>query len=174
MLSPTQSEASTTENPTTLVLSCIDFRFVEAIHNFLASKGLTRKYDWTALAGASLALASFPQPADQNAFWDQLEISVNLHHIGEVMLFEHQECGAYNRLHPHLSENKNGNGKFINFTPQMLLRLLSIAILRWRLKPILSLYWVMSPRSLSSLILQNRASRVIATKNRDKIKALQQ
>lgn len=106
MLSPTQSEASTTENPTTLVLSCIDFRFVEAIHNFLASKGLTRKYDWTALAGASLALASFPQPADQNAFWDQLEISVNLHHIGEVMLFEHQECGAYNRLHPHLSENK--------------------------------------------------------------------
>lgn len=106
LLSPTEAWASTQE-PSTLVLSCIDFRFMETIHDFLAMKGLTKQYDWTALAGASLALANFPHPSDSDAFWDQLKISVDLHHINHILVFEHQDCGAYNLIHPHLSENSN-------------------------------------------------------------------
>jgi hypothetical protein len=50
-----------------LVLSCIDFRFVEAELSFLTQKNLGNQYDWTALAGA-FALAGFPHPADVIAF----------------------------------------------------------------------------------------------------------
>lgn len=45
-----------------LVLSCIDFRFLKSELSFLTQKNLGNQYDWTALAGASLALADFPIP----------------------------------------------------------------------------------------------------------------
>ncbi len=78
-----------------LVLSCIDFRFLTAERYFLKNKNLEGKYDWTALAGASLAITGFPHPSDAEAFWDQLDISYRLHHINKVMIIDHQDCGAY-------------------------------------------------------------------------------
>lgn len=78
-----------------LVLSCIDFRFLKSELAFLAQKNLGNQYDWTALAGASLALAEFPHPADTIAFWDQLDLSYRLHHIHQVIILDHQDCGAY-------------------------------------------------------------------------------
>lgn len=74
-----------------LVLSCIDFCFLESL-SFLAQKNLSNQYDWT-LAGA-FALAGFPHPADTIAFWDQLDLSYRLHHIHKVIILDHQD-GAY-------------------------------------------------------------------------------
>ncbi len=89
-----------------LVLSCIDFRMVEAEQQFLAQKQLSHRYDWVALAGASLALAGFPHAAEAETFWDQLKISQQLHHINRVILLDHQDCGAYARkVAPTLSQN---------------------------------------------------------------------
>jgi len=78
-----------------LVLSCIDFRFLTAERYFLGMKNLIGEYDWTALAGASLAVTGFPHPSDAEAFWDQLDISYRLHHINKVIVLDHQDCGAY-------------------------------------------------------------------------------
>lgn len=78
-----------------LVLSCIDFRVMEAEHDFLAQHRLGHQYDWTALAGASLALAGFPHNAEAKAFWDQLSLSRQLHQIETVIILDHQDCGAY-------------------------------------------------------------------------------
>jgi hypothetical protein len=78
-----------------LVLSCIDFRFLETERYFLSLQHLSNQYDWTALAGASLALSGFPHTAEAEAFWDQLELSHNLHHITKVIVLDHQDCGAY-------------------------------------------------------------------------------
>jgi carbonic anhydrase len=77
-----------------LVLSCIDFRFIHAEQTFL-TETLAGQYDWTALAGASLALTGFPHPAEAITFWDQLELSSQLHHIEKVIILDHQDCGAY-------------------------------------------------------------------------------
>ena len=93
---------------TALVLSCIDFRFLEAERSFLALQNLTNHYDWTALAGASLALNNFPQSADTTTFWDQLDLSYQLHHIKKVVIIDHQDCGAYARqIDPLLSQNSD-------------------------------------------------------------------
>lgn len=89
-----------------LVLSCIDFRFLEEEHSFLLNQGLKNQYDWTGLAGASLALASSRHSADTNAFWNQLDISYHLHHIDKVIILDHQDCGAYaQNIDPNLSQN---------------------------------------------------------------------
>lgn len=81
-----------------LILSCIDYRFLAEEFYFLSLKNLNNQYDWTALAGSALALAGFPHPSDTEAFWDQLHISYQLHHIEKVIIIDHQDCGAYATL----------------------------------------------------------------------------
>lgn len=98
----TSSAWGATEKADALVLSCIDFRFVLPLERFLAAQGLENHYDLTALAGGSLALADFPHTSDADAFWDQLDLSYKLHHIQKVILCDHQDCGAYDTLHPYL------------------------------------------------------------------------
>ncbi|MFN3926015.1 MAG: carbonic anhydrase [Pseudanabaenaceae cyanobacterium] len=78
-----------------LVLTCIDFRFVGLEQSFLSRQHLEQSYDWVALAGASLALAGFPHPAEAETFWDQLALSKRLHNIRKVVIIDHQDCGAY-------------------------------------------------------------------------------
>lgn len=98
-----------------LVLSCIDFRFLEYQYSFLGQQGLSQAYDWVALAGASLALTGFPHPAEAETFWDQLDLSKQLHNIAQVIIFDHQNCGAYAQVHPlpfgdrQAEENFHGN-----------------------------------------------------------------
>jgi len=90
-----------------LVLSCIDFRFLETERYFLSLQHLSNQYDWTALAGASLALSGFPHTAEAEAFWDQLELSHKLHHITKVIVLDHQDCGAYaSKIDPELSSDQ--------------------------------------------------------------------
>jgi carbonic anhydrase len=96
---------ASSEKAKALVLSCIDFRFIHSLNHFLETSGLEGQYDLTALAGASLALANFPHPAETEAFWDQLDISYNLHHVRSVIICDHQDCGAYEMLYPSLSQN---------------------------------------------------------------------
>lgn len=87
-----------------LVLSCIDFRVMETEHDFLSQHQLAHQYDWTALAGASLALAGFPHTAEAETFWDQLDLSKQLHQIKTVIILDHQDCGAYaNKIDANLS-----------------------------------------------------------------------
>lgn len=92
--------------PKALVLSCIDFRPLEAERYFLSLQNLGNQYDWTALSGAALALTGFPHKADSEAFWDQLDLSYRLHHIQKVIVLDHQDCTAYaDKVDPELSKD---------------------------------------------------------------------
>ncbi|MBK1986277.1 carbonic anhydrase [Sphaerospermopsis aphanizomenoides BCCUSP55] len=106
ILQSTAPAKAETHQPQALVLSCIDFRFLTAERYFLRNKHLLGEYDWTALAGASLAITGFPHPSDAEAFWDQLDISYRLHHIQKVIVIDHQDCGAYAMMiDPNLSKD---------------------------------------------------------------------
>jgi carbonic anhydrase len=88
-----------------LILSCIDFRFIQPEQDFLNQKW-GGQYDWVSLAGAALALKGFPQPAEAETFWDQLDLSRRLHQIQRVVILDHQDCGAYaSRIDPNLSQD---------------------------------------------------------------------
>jgi hypothetical protein len=92
--------------PKALVLSCIDYRILEAERYFLSLQNLGGQYDFTALAGASLALSGMPHQYDADAFWDQLDISYRLHHIQKVIILDHQNCEVYEyKIDPTLTSN---------------------------------------------------------------------
>jgi hypothetical protein len=103
---PALAEKKPPKMPKALVLSCIDYRVLEAERYFLSLQNLGNLYDMTALAGSSLALSGVPHQADAMAFWDQLDISYRLHHVKKVIILDHQDCAAFAyKINPQLSDD---------------------------------------------------------------------
>jgi hypothetical protein len=79
-----------------LALTCIDYRLVDAAVKFYdETLHLEDEYDHVGLAGAALAAVSPKFPSANAAFWDQLQIAKDLHHIKKVIALDHRDCGAY-------------------------------------------------------------------------------
>ena len=73
-------------NAQAIVITCIDFRFQEYIHNWLAENFQPRTYDRGAFAGAAKSLDNI---------LSQIEVSKRLHRIKKVVIINHEDCGAY-------------------------------------------------------------------------------
>lgn len=71
-----------------LVVSCIDFRFQKYIRDWLDKNLSDKTYDYVGFGGGTKEL-------DQ--ILKQLEISVKLHDIKQVVLMHHENCGAYGK-----------------------------------------------------------------------------
>jgi len=69
-----------------IVVSCIDFRFQKYIRDWLDKNFIGKQYDYVAFAGASKELP---------IILGQIALSVKLHHIKQVVLMHHENCGAY-------------------------------------------------------------------------------
>lgn len=89
-----------------LLLSCMDLRFLDEIIQFMAHDGLTNRYDHVIFAGAALGALGVPGAKDGNGnpidlshwnrtFEDHLGAALKLHHIKDVYILEHRDCGAY-------------------------------------------------------------------------------
>lgn len=69
-----------------LIVCCIDFRFQKYIQNWLAKNLKNKTYDLVGFAGSTKNLPTIMK---------QVKISKSLHHINQVVLIHHEECGAY-------------------------------------------------------------------------------
>lgn len=78
-----------------LMLSCMDYRFVDPMVAFMNGKGLDGKYDHVVLAGASLGVVSKTFAAWHDTFWQHLDVAIKLHGAHEVVVIDHLDCGAY-------------------------------------------------------------------------------
>jgi len=76
----------------TIVVACIDFRFQKYIRTFTDNNLAGKKFDLVGFAGASKEL---------DTIMNQIGISVRLHHINQVILIHHEECGAYGAESTH-------------------------------------------------------------------------
>lgn len=74
------------------VVACIDFRFQKFIKKWLEENFKDKTYDYVGFAGSTKNL---------DTIIGQLDISVRLHHISEVVLIHHEECGAYGTESTH-------------------------------------------------------------------------
>ncbi len=74
-----------------VVLSCIDYRFVEARENFIREQGLLGDADVISLAGGSLATTD----ERHELVIREIQIARDLHGIEEVHLLDHVDCGAF-------------------------------------------------------------------------------
>jgi carbonic anhydrase len=71
-----------------LVVCCIDFKFQKYIHTWLDKNFKNKTYDFVGFAGST---------KDLSTVLKQLDISVRLHHIKQVVLIHHEDCGAYGK-----------------------------------------------------------------------------
>ena len=78
-----------------VLLSCMDYRLVEATGHYMASRGLKEKYDHLILAGAALGALTDKFPSWNQTFWDHLGVAIDLHKIHKVIVLDHRDCGAY-------------------------------------------------------------------------------
>src|SRR3990167_10639875 len=71
-----------------MVVCCIDFRFQKYIRDW-TDKHLTNKtFDLVGFAGST---------KDLDVVMKQIDISVRLHKIKQIVLIHHEECGAYGK-----------------------------------------------------------------------------
>lgn len=92
-----------------LVLSCMDLRLTDNLVDFLNFDNLHNRYDHFILAGTSLLTTKKFQSLYKKGtlakygHWEQtlhnhIELAVQLHHIKDVYIVEHEDCGAYANL----------------------------------------------------------------------------
>lgn len=81
-----------------LIVACIDFRFQKYIRKWLDKNMANKTYDYVGYAGAS---------KDLKTIMMQLDISVRLHHINQVVIIHHEDCGAYGKESTHEKHSKD-------------------------------------------------------------------
>jgi carbonic anhydrase len=78
-----------------LLLSCMDYRLMDEVEQYMSDRGLRNKYDHVILAGASLGAITDKFPAWNQTFWEHLDVAIKLHNINKVIVMDHRDCGAY-------------------------------------------------------------------------------
>ena len=89
-----------------MVLSCMDFRFVNDKVDFLNNIGYKDDYSKFVLAGSSLGYNQSEFPEWGKSFDKHLELAMDLHKINEVIVVDHMDCGAYKILYDNQSMSK--------------------------------------------------------------------
>lgn len=77
-----------------MLLSCIDPRIIDPVHNYMNARGLDGKYSQFTIAGAAIAAEAKVFTSWHQTFWDNLATSIELHKINSVIAIDHRDCGA--------------------------------------------------------------------------------
>ncbi len=77
-----------------MVLSCMDPRFQNLVHNHLKKKKLTGKYSAFTIAGAAVGVTHNKFKKWHKTFYDNLATSIQLHNIEKLIVINHKDCGA--------------------------------------------------------------------------------
>jgi carbonic anhydrase len=90
-----------------LVLSCIDYRLVDATVTEL-ERGYNAPFDYTTLAGASLYVNRPERTEWRNTYLQTVLLARDLHNIKGIVCVQHEECGAFVGVYPYLIDPKTG------------------------------------------------------------------
>ena len=81
------------------VISCFDFRFDLALRKFLKRRGMV-VYDHIKIPGSVKAVAAPDRESDRDFVLSMVRTSLRLHRPGRLLLFAHNDCGAYPGVPP--------------------------------------------------------------------------
>jgi carbonic anhydrase len=76
------------------VISCYDFRFDLQVRKFLKFSDVAT-YDRIKIAGSVKAVAAPDRDSDRDFVLGMVRTSIRLHNARRLMLFAHNDCGAY-------------------------------------------------------------------------------
>ena len=77
-----------------MVLSCIDPRFQDLVHNHLKKKKLSGKYSAFTISGAAVGVTHNKFKKWHKTLYDNLATSIKLHKIENLIVINHKDCGA--------------------------------------------------------------------------------
>jgi len=75
-------------------LSCFDYRFDTAVRKFFRRRGV-ETVDHIKIPGSAKALAAPDRESDRDFVLSMVRTSVRLHRPDRMLIFGHNECGAY-------------------------------------------------------------------------------
>ena len=78
-----------------IVITCMDFRLIDDAVRYLDKEGYNNNYDEFILAGSSLGYNQKTYNAWTETLDKHIELAQQLHHIKEVIVIDHMNCGAY-------------------------------------------------------------------------------
>jgi hypothetical protein len=85
----------------------MDFRLIDNVTCNLNLKGFKNNYDETIAAGASLGYNGLSTYTGWDTFIDShISLSYNLHEISEIIIIEHEKCGAYSLQYGNMTSNQ--------------------------------------------------------------------
>jgi hypothetical protein len=77
-----------------MLVNCIDPRFTTSSFVYMAANGMKDHYSQFSVAGGPIGIVAPAFVAWQKTFWDNLDITVQLHRISRVVALTHRDCGA--------------------------------------------------------------------------------
>jgi carbonic anhydrase len=86
-------------NVEALLLNCIDYRLAAATTRYMTERGMEGKYDQFILAGAALGVENTKFPDWGRTFWEHVQIAIDLHGIGKIIVMDHRDCGFYKHVY---------------------------------------------------------------------------
>ena len=96
-----------------VVVCCIDFRFQKHIRKWTDENLKDQTFDLVGFAGST---------KDLDTILRQIDISVRLHQICQVVLIHHEECGAYgaeSTLEKHTADLHKAKSAILSRYPQL-------------------------------------------------------
>ena len=81
------------------VISCFDYRFDAALRKFLRRRGI-EQYDQVKIPGSVKAIAAPQRDSDRDFVMEMVRTSQRLHRPTRLLLFAHNDCGAYPGTEP--------------------------------------------------------------------------
>lgn len=91
---------STKHKAKSLVLSCMDYRFIDDTIKYLNKQRLG-DFDYFVLAGASLGYNESKENSTDwySVFEDHVKLAIDLHSITEIIVVDHMDCGYYHAVY---------------------------------------------------------------------------
>jgi carbonic anhydrase len=117
-----------------LLVTCMDLRLLNEVTQFMDHDGLNNRYDHVILAGAALGALGGGRKDHKHwkrTFFDHLKVAHKLHHIKDVYIIEHRDCGAYREFLGCDGDFHNGCARAERRCHRKYARILAKKIKRW-------------------------------------------
>jgi len=79
----------------TLIVHCMDFRFIRDIRAWMEGRGMLGDCDVVAVPGVAKVLVDPQMLGDADFLLRAIGVAVNLHGAKRIILLNHLDCGAY-------------------------------------------------------------------------------
>lgn len=103
-----------------MVISCMDYRFVNDKVEYLDELGYNKEYDHYVMAGASIG---FSKAKWKRVAFEHIDLAIKLHKINEIIILDHMDCGAYKLLMPDAPDEKKAHIRVLKKVRKQLLKL---------------------------------------------------